>query len=64
MTPSEYSRLTDGFDPIGMTPLEIRTAMVEKGYAPIPVRGKAPILNDWPAIVATKEVVERLPVAG
>jgi hypothetical protein len=59
MTPSEYSRLTDGFDPIGMTPLEIRTAMVENGYAPIPVRGKAPILNDWPAIVATKEVVEQ-----
>src|SRR5262245_44441708 len=59
MTLSEYSRLTDGFDPIGMTPLEIRTAMVENGYAPIPVRGKAPILNDWPAIVATKEVVEQ-----
>ena len=39
-------------------------ADVPPGYAPIPVRGKAPILNDWPAIVATKEVVERLPVAG
>jgi len=59
MTPSEYSRLTDGFDPIGMTPLEIRTAMVENGYAPIPVRGKAPILNDWPTIVATKQLVEQ-----
>ena len=27
MTPSEYSRLTDGFDPIGMTPLEVQTEL-------------------------------------
>jgi hypothetical protein len=53
MTPSEYSRLTDGFDPIGMTPLEVRLAMIANGYNPTPLDGKRPLLNGWQNLVAT-----------
>lgn len=54
MTPSEYSRLTDSFDPIGMTPLEVRLAMIANGYNPTPLDGKKPLLNGWQNLVATE----------
>jgi hypothetical protein len=31
----EHSRLTDGYDPIGIEPLEVRLAMLANGYEPI-----------------------------
>lgn len=40
-TPTEHSRLTDGYDPVGMTPYEIRLAMLANGYVPIPLDGKS-----------------------
>jgi hypothetical protein len=58
-TPSEHSRLTDGYDPIGMTPYEIRLAMLANGYTPIPLDGKKPMLNNWQNTVASKDVVGR-----
>ena len=58
-TPSEHSRLTDGYDPIGMTPYEIRLAVLANGYTPIPLDGKKPTLNNWQNTVASKEVVGR-----
>jgi hypothetical protein len=54
----EHSRLTDGYDPIGIEPLEVRLAMLANGYEPIgqsrlprcwssaPV-GRASILPGW-----------------
>jgi RecA-family ATPase len=59
MTPSEYSRLTDGFDPIGMTPLEVRLAMIAKGYNPTPLDGKKPLLNGWQNLVATELLAQQ-----
>jgi hypothetical protein len=58
-TPTEHSRLTDGYDPIGMTPYEIRLAMLANGYTPIPLDGKKPTLNNWQNTVASKDVVGR-----
>jgi hypothetical protein len=63
-TPNEHSRLTDGYDPIGMTPYEVRLAMLANGYTPIPLDGKKPMLNNWQNTVAAKEVVERWGNAG
>src|SRR6185312_8545176 len=59
MTPSEYSRLTDGFDPIGMTPLEVRLAMIANGYNPMPLDGKRPLLNGWQNLVATEMLAQQ-----
>src|SRR5262245_26269461 len=62
--PSERSRMTDRFDAIGMTPYEIRLAMLANGYTPIPLDGKKPMLNNWQHTVAGKEVVDRWGNAG
>jgi AAA domain/Bifunctional DNA primase/polymerase, N-terminal len=50
---------TDSYDPIGMTPLEVRLAMVAHGYNPTPINGKRPLLDGWQNIVATPDVVNR-----
>jgi hypothetical protein len=50
---------TDTFDPVGATPLEIRLAMVDNVYPPTPLKGKKPILDNWPNIVADRAMVER-----
>jgi hypothetical protein len=47
----------DSFDPIGLTPLDVRLATVTNGYNTTPLSGKKPLLNDWPKIVATEEIV-------
>jgi hypothetical protein len=58
-TPTEHSRLTDGYDPVGMTPYEIRLAMLANGYVPIPLDGKKPMLNNWQNTLASKDVLEK-----
>jgi AAA domain/Bifunctional DNA primase/polymerase, N-terminal len=50
---------TDSYDPIGMTPVEVRLAMVAHGYNPTPINGKRPLLDGWQNIVATPDVVNR-----
>jgi hypothetical protein len=55
-TPSEHSRLTDGYDPIGIEPLEVRLAMLANGYEPIPLNGKRPLLNSWQQIPLSEDV--------
>jgi hypothetical protein len=56
--------MIDGFDPIGLTPFEVRTAMVVNGYNPTPLTGKRPILDGWQRIVADQQTVERWGNAG
>jgi hypothetical protein len=51
--------MIDGFDPIGLTPFEVRTAMVANGYNPTPLAGKRPLLDGWQKIVADQQTVER-----
>jgi hypothetical protein len=50
---------TDSYDPIGLTQLEIRLAMVENGYNPTPLVGKKPLLDAWTKFVADAATVER-----
>jgi hypothetical protein len=56
--------MTDRYDPIGLTQLEIRLAMVENGYNPTPLIGKKPLLNDWTNLVADAAMVGRWGNAG
>src|SRR5262245_42137072 len=59
MTSDSFTTPMDTYDPVGMTPYEIRLAMVENGYTPIPLNGKAPILNEWQKTVASREGVTK-----
>jgi hypothetical protein len=56
--------MSDRFDPIGATPLEIRLAMLANGYTPIPINGKRPILDGWQNTQPLKEVIDRWGNAG
>ena len=58
MTPSEYSRLTDGFEPIDMPQRDVRLAMFANGYPSIPLNGKVPIPERWQSRPITKEVID------
>jgi hypothetical protein len=37
-----------------MTPTEVRTALMDNGYTPIPCDGKVPPFKSWQTTVATK----------
>jgi hypothetical protein len=47
----------DGYDSIGMTPLEVRLAMIANGYNPIPLDGKKP--HGWQNLVATELLAQQ-----
>jgi hypothetical protein len=63
-TPNEPFRPTDGYDPIGMTQLEIRLAMLAGGYEPLPLIGKAPIPKKWEQIIINEEMIHAWANAG
>ena len=48
---------TDRYDPIGMGPLETRQAMLANGYEPLPLAGKAPMLNSWQSTAINDEAI-------
>ena len=59
LTPTEYSRLTEGFDPIGITQLETRLSSYRNGFEPVPVAGgtKGPLILSWPTIIINETVI-------
>jgi RecA-family ATPase len=57
MDTSTLATPTDRYDPIGMGPLETRQAMLANGYEPLPLAGKAPVLNSWQFTAINEEAV-------
>src|ERR1700758_3743651 len=57
MDSSPVTTPTDRYDPIGMGPLETRQAMLANGYEPLPLAGKAPMLNSWQSTAIDEEAV-------
>ena len=48
------------FEGIAMSPLELRLALKERGFLPIPCAGKKPTLTDWQhTFEATPEEMQR-----
>ena len=59
LTPTEYFRLTDGFEPIDMASLDLRLAVYNNGLEPVPVGGatKGPLIFGWSTIIINETVI-------